>query len=193
MLNGNRSPLRSIRILAGVVGAIAGFYAIQHGFRSGGVSVEDLKRYTIAGLSAELPAAPQPLTIPIPPEIAGKIISIENYEVKKRSFEAVVSRITYAADIEASAEGALDGSMANLMNVQKMTRLSQNRKPLTISGVSGLRYWAVFSKSGEELEMQGVVLTKGPVLWQLFVLFARSNTRSRDAAVRIADSVAMSP
>jgi hypothetical protein len=41
--------------------------------------------------------------------------------------------------------------------------------------------------------MQGVVLTKGPVLWQLFVLFARSNTRSRDAAVRIADSVAMSP
>src|SRR6516165_7707052 len=131
--------MKPLRIVAAVVGAMIGSFAVKAALSKGGVSVEDLKKYTTAGIVAELPGPPQPLEVPLPAEIRSKVVSMENFQVEKGNFLAALTRVVYTPDVEASLDGALKGALANAMSSQNMTKLSENRQPTTVSGVGGIR------------------------------------------------------
>jgi hypothetical protein len=179
------------RIPIAVVAAVAGYFAARGG--RGGATVQDLKHYDLLGISAELASSPEPFEIPIPPEAQGKVLSIENQQAKRRNFESMVSRMVCAPGIQASAEGALNGAIQNIVTTQKLTLVSQERKPISLPEASGYRYTAVFRKGSEGLEMQGVILTKDAKLWQVFSVYLQANSESRETAARVADSVKLLP
>lgn len=186
-------PVKPLRILGGFVGALVGYFAVQAIFSGGGVSVKDLRKVTIAGITAELPGTPEPLDIPLPPEIKSKVVSMETYQTLKKLFMAALSRVTYTPDIEANLDGAVEGSISNIMSKQQLTKVSEQRQPVTISGIAARRYSVLFSKGGDEFEMMGVLATKGPKMWNVFAFYKKGDSRFHDAAVRIVGSVEISP
>jgi len=185
----NSKPLR---ILGGAVGAVIGYLLVRAAL-GGGVSVHDLRKCTVAGITAEFPGTPERFEVPMPPELRTKVVSMENYQIVKRDFMAAASKVVYTPDIEANLEGALAGSISNTMSSHQLTKVSEQRQPATISGVAGLRFTVVFSKTGDEYEMNGVILGKGPTLWNVFAFSRKSDRAAHDAAVRIAGSVELVP
>src|SRR5882672_1357493 len=117
---------RSGRIVAGLVAGLIAVVVVRGGC-GGGVSVGDLKKVTLAGITVELPGTPEPLEIPIPPEIRNRVVSMESYQKVKRTFMAAVSRVTYTPDVQASVDGALDGSISNVMTAQHLVKRSDSR------------------------------------------------------------------
>jgi hypothetical protein len=185
----NSKPLR---ILGGAVGAVIGYLLVRAAL-GGGVSVHDLRKFTVAGITAEFPGNPERFEVPIPPEIRTKVVSMENYQTVKKDFMAAASKVIYTPDIEANIDGAVTGSISNIMSGQQLTKVSEQRRPVTVSGLAGLRFSAVFNKSGEEFEMNGVILGKGPTLWNVFAFSRKSDPAAHDAAVRIVGSVEIAP
>lgn len=64
----NSKPLR---ILAGAGGAVIGYLLVRAAL-GGGVSVHDLRKCTVAGITAEFPGTPERFEVPIPPEIRAR-------------------------------------------------------------------------------------------------------------------------
>jgi hypothetical protein len=186
-------PVKPLRLLGSIVGALVGYFAVQAMFSGGGVSVKDLRKATVAGITAELPGTPEAITIPIPPEIKAKVVSMESYQTLKKTFLAALSKVTYTPDIDANLDGALEGSVSNIMLKQQLTKVSEQRQPVTLSGIPAQRYSVLFSKSGDEFEMLGVIATRGPTMWNVFTFCKKGDTRSHDAAARIISSVELHP
>lgn len=157
------------------------------------VSAASLQRLTVAGISAELPGPLDPMNVPIPPEVQAKIVTMENFQKLKGNFMVVVQRVVYTPDIEASLDGALDGSISNIMNAQKMTKVSEQRPPTTVSGIPGKKYSVELSKGGDLYQMQGVIATKGPKLWNVFAFYKKGSSRYPETANKIVDSVQLTP
>src|SRR5579859_1863015 len=173
MLDPKRTLLIVVAGLAVFIGATVGVNAVFRSLLRGGAAVADLKKYTISGMSVELPGPPVPLPIPLPPEVKKLVVTMENVEAKKRNFESMVSKVVYTAGVVASADGAMNGAIANMMKSEQMTRVSENRTPVTISGLAGFRCSTVFNKAGDELEMQGIYLAKASTLWGVMVLYRK--------------------
>jgi hypothetical protein len=193
MANPKPIPWKLIVSLSVMIGVMTGLNTCISSYLRGGASVADLRSYTVAGISVELPVAPAPLEVPLPPEVRTKMIQMEVFQAHKKNFESMLSHVVYAAGVEASPEGAFNGALTNLANTGKLTRVSENRTPVTISGISGYRCSAVLSKSGEELEVQGVFLAKGATLWSVSVLYKKDDPGSRETALRITASVGVTP
>lgn len=185
--------MRGLRILAGVAIASLISYAFRGAFAGGGgATLKDLKRADVLGLSVELPGLPLPLTVPIPPEAKNNIKSMEAVQVQKKNFEAGASRMMFAPGVELSLEGGLDGSIQEIVKKQGLSVVTQERKPVTISGIKGLRCTAVFRKGSNDLEMQTVILAKGTTSWMVFCLYLKNNNDSRATATRIHESIQIS-
>jgi hypothetical protein len=184
--------MRWVGIVAGIVGAIVGASVVRAVFK-GGVSPKDLRPHAVAGLSIQFPAAPQKLEIELPAAVRSKILSTESYQYKARNFEAVLSRVVYVVGIQASPEGALEGALANVASSQSMTRVREDKKAVNVSGCDGLRFTALFSKSGKDVEAQGVILARGPSLWSVFVVYLKENSNSRETATLMVDSIRLAP
>jgi hypothetical protein len=191
MLDPKRTFLIVVAGLAGFIGATVGVNVFMRSLFHGGAAVSELKQYTISGMSIALPSAPVPLPITLPPEVKSMVVTMENVEAKKKNFESMVTKVVYTAGIVASAEGAMNGAIANMMKSEQLTRVSENRTPAKISGLDGFRCSAVFSKAGEELEMQGVYLAKASTLWGILVLYRKDDSRSRDTALEIVASLSI--
>lgn len=159
----------------------------------GEMSVTDLQKLTVAGITTELPGTPTALTLPIPPEVQAKIVSMESYQVLKRNYLTAITRVTYTPDIEASIDGAIDGSIQNVMAKQQLAKTSEERTPVTVSGMPGKRYSVGLSKGSEQFEMIGVIVAKGPKLWNVFTFLKKGGAKSHDAALRTASAVEIAP
>ena len=184
--------MRWIGIAAGLIGAVVGSSIVKHTMK-GGASPDDLKPYTAAGLSLQFPAPPEKFEVTLPANVRALVSSTENYQYKTRNFEAAISRVAYVSTVQANPEGALEGALSNVATSQSMERVSKEAKPVTLSDIQGLRFTAVFRKSGQNVEAQGIVLADGPALWQLFVVYLKDNAASRETATKMVDSVRIAP
>jgi len=184
--------MRVIRIAAGVIAALVASAAVRATFK-GGPSPKDLKPYVASGLSLQFPGPPEKFEVEVPPNVKAMIQSMDNHQFKARNFEAAVTRVAYVSTVQPNVEGALEGALSNAASSQSMSRVSNEKKPTSISGCAGLRFTSVFRKSGQEVEAQGVIFTKDSVLWQLFVIYLKDNAASRETATKMVESVQVAP
>jgi len=187
--------MNRMRTPAGVVAALAllSCSAGLAGCGPNGASPKDLKPWVLSGVTLQLPAKPEKMDITLPPEVRSKVLLMENHQVRLRNFEAGLSKVVYAPGIEANAEGALEGALSNVAKTQNMSRGALDKKAVTVSGLNGLRYTAQFKKSGQDVETQGMILAKASGLWQVFTVYLKSNSDSREAATKIVDSIQIVP
>ena len=184
--------MRLIRISAGGIAALIASAVVRQAFK-GGPSPKDLKPYVASGLALQFPGPPEKFEVDVPPTVRAKIESMENHQFKARNFEAAVTRVAYVATVQPNIEGALEGALSNAASSQSMSRASNDKKPVTVSGCEGIRFTSVFRKSGQEVEAQGVIFAKGPVLWQLFVIYLKDSAASRETAAKMVESVQVAP
>ncbi|MBV8880890.1 MAG: hypothetical protein JO332_13045 [Planctomycetaceae bacterium] len=183
---------KPVRLFIGIfVGVLTA--TIVRSCLGGGVSVKDLQKHTVAGITAEFPGTPQPLKVDVPPEVKSKVLLMDSYQTQTRTFLAAVSRVVYAPGIEANLDGALDGSVSNVMTTQQMVKVSEQREAATVSGLPGKRFSVVFRKGSDEFEMQGVIATKGNAMWNGFAFFKKSDAKAREVAQRFVSSVTFTP
>ena len=173
--------------------AIAILLLLAAGCGKGGPSPDDLHSETTVGLTYLFPAVPEKFDIQIPPNIRSMVVSMENYRYQVRNFEAGVSKVTYVPTIQASADGAVEGCLSNVASSQVMTRGTTEKKPVQIGGCDGIRYAATFRKGSQDIESQGVILAKGAMMWQVFVIYLKDNANSKATATKILDSVQLTP
>jgi len=167
--------------------------AAASGCGKGVPSADELRQESAVGLKFQFPATPEKFEVPIPANVRSMVVSLENYRYRARNFEAGVSKATYVPSVQASADGAVDGCLANIAATEAMTRGTTDKKPVQIGDCEGIRYTATFRKGDKDLESQGIVLTKGPMLWQIFVIYLKDSATSRGTATKIVDSIELAP
>ncbi len=179
-------------ILFGILISAVSAVVTRSPFPTSGVSLKDLQKGTYVGVTVELLGTAAPFQIPVPAEIQGKVVSMENFQVLKKSFMSAISKVVYTPEIEANVDGAVEGSISNIMAKQGLTKLGDQRAPTTVSGLPSKRYLCQFTKDGTDFELKGVIAAKGPVLWHVFS-FYKKTSRAQDVSTRVLDSVSIAP
>lgn len=150
------------------------------------------KESTVAGIRLSAPATFREEPLELPAAVRDRVEKAEVHHANAGAVEVRVSRAVYVPGVEASLDGAVQGSVDEVSRAPGISGFRHTTAPARVSGKPATRVSANFAMRGQAARLEGLTVADGRTLYQVQALFPASD-RNEQIATRVLQSVALQP
>ena len=190
--------IRPVKILLTIVctalGAVAGYFAVEKVFDyfRAPAELRGWRSHRLGGLTLEAPGDFKVTPVDFGP--AKQFIeSSEMREHKAAGFEIDLVHTVYKSGIELNFDGAVEGAVNGLKQLDGVTNVRHTATGQTVSGKPARRLSVTADRWRKTLRLEALLIADGQTYYQIQAIFDSANPRGPESAERLLKSVQLTP
>ena len=190
----NRQTQLLVKIIGTAAGAFAGYFAVEKAFDHfrAPAEVRTWHSHNLAGVVLDAPGDFKITPVDFGP--AKEFIeSSEMQENKVTGFEIAVVRSVYKNGIELNFDGAVQGAVNSLKQLDGVTNIERTATEQTVSGKTARRLSAKFARWQRTIRLEAVLIADGQTYYHTQVIFDSARPHGAEDAERLLKSVRLAP
>jgi hypothetical protein len=152
------------------------------------VELRNWQTRNVAGVLLEAPGDLKPETLDIGP-VKKLLEKSEYYTFKTSGFEIGVTRSVFRPEIQLDIDGAVNGAVSNVSNLDGVQHLNHTVDSQSVSGKSARRISMNGERGDGRIYNQTLIILDGHTMYQTQVIYDSNNANAPSYAKRVIDSI----